>query len=67
MKASQDLVEEQQQHNAFDPTPLKEDIAVHTDTFEISHAALGEDLPKNYYLNWRFIAIVIVSSPSTIV
>lgn len=43
-------------------SPGEECIVLHTDTFEISDAATGKDLPKNYFSNWRFILIVLVSA-----
>lgn len=38
-----------------------EHVAVHTDTFEISDTALGNDLSSKYFWNWRFIGLIIVS------
>lgn len=37
-----------------------EHVAVQTATFEISEDALGTNLPKHYYRNWRFIGVVAV-------
>lgn len=39
-------------------------IAVHTETFDISEDAIGNELPKNYYQNWRFIGVVTVRKDS---
>lgn len=42
----------------------EEHIALKNDTFEIHDSALGNDLPKGYYYNWRFIGVVIVRRAS---
>jgi hypothetical protein len=39
---------------------LEKDVAVHTETFDISADALGDDLPANYWTHWKFIGTVIV-------
>lgn len=44
-----------------DQSSTSEHVAVHTDTFEISDTALGNDLSSNYFWNWRFIGLVLVS------
>jgi hypothetical protein len=36
-------------------------VAIHTDTYDIDEDALGNNLPKNYYMSPGFIGTVIVS------
>jgi hypothetical protein len=39
-------------------------VAIHTDTYDIDAAALGNNLPDKYYLSPGFIGTVIVSQAS---
>jgi hypothetical protein len=52
---------ESQQIEDIDPED-GEKIGVHTDTFDIALEAIGSHMPRHYYMNWRLIAITIVSS-----
>lgn len=36
-------------------------IAIHTDTYDIDEDALGNNLPKHYYMSPGFIGTVVVS------
>jgi hypothetical protein len=36
-------------------------VAIHTDTYDIDEDALGNNLPKNYYMSPGFIGTVVVS------
>jgi hypothetical protein len=49
-------IEDDAQKPAHDPN-----VAIHTDTYAIDAAALGNNLPARYYLSPNFIGTVIVS------
>jgi hypothetical protein len=49
---------EQSIHNAYD-----RHVAIHTDTYDIDEDALGNNLPKHYYMSPGFIGTVTVSNP----
>lgn len=36
-----------------------EKVAIHTDTYDISAAALGTDVGPGYWKNWRFIGLIV--------
>jgi hypothetical protein len=42
-------------------THHQHNVAIHTDTYDIDEDALGNNLPKNYYMSPGFIGTVIVS------
>jgi hypothetical protein len=48
---------EDSSHNDYD-----RHVAIHTDTFDIDEDALGNNLPRNYYMSPGFIGTVIVSN-----
>ncbi len=50
---------EQPQHSQL--ASLTDHVAVHTETFDISDAALGNDLSAKYFRNPRFIGLLVVS------
>lgn len=52
------------QHEHELPTDSSDEhIALKTDTFEIHDSALGINLQKGYYYNWRFAGVVLVRMP----
>lgn len=55
LRAVRDEHIEQSMHTAQDAH-----IAIHTDTYDIDEEALGNNLPRHYYMSTGFIGTVIV-------